>query len=154
MRFMGTAAATVFGSGYSPFAPGTAGSLVAAGAFLLTAELSGWGNLPIILLLPISVLGYWGCFFGHRMWGGDPSKVTSDEFVGCWIACLAVPSRWGILGILAAFLLFRVFDILKPWPVCRFDRMTGPAGILLDDVAAGIIAFLILLAGRLLHFPS
>ena len=152
--FSGITVATVFGTGYFPLAPGTVGSLVSAAFYLLTATLSGWRPLPFILLAPIGLLGYWGCSIGHRLWGGDPSRVTADEFVGCWIACLAVPLNWGIPGIAAAFILFRVLDITKPWPVCRLDRMSGPAGILLDDVAAGIMAGVLLLAGRLLHVPA
>ncbi|MCK4807939.1 MAG: phosphatidylglycerophosphatase A, partial [Candidatus Aegiribacteria sp.] len=88
---------------------------------------------------------------GRKKWGEDPSKVVIDEFVGCWISCLAVPSGWGIVGIAVAFVLFRIFDIFKPWPVSFFDRMKSAAGILLDDVAAGIMAALVILLGSVIH---
>ena len=79
-------------------------------------------------------------------WGKDPSRVVADEFAGCWIACMGAPEVWGISGFAAAFVLFRVFDIFKPWPVSLFDRMESAEGILLDDIAAGIISAVVLLA--------
>ena len=148
-RLAGTAAATVLGTGYSPVAPGTVGSLVSAAAFA-ALDTAGDGRLATLLLAPAIVfLGYLGCRAGYAMWGGDPSRVTADEFAGCWLACLASPPSWGPAGPAAAFALFRLFDILKPWPVSRFDRMEGAAGILLDDLAAGALAAIPLLVARI-----
>ena len=146
--FAGSVIASVFGAGYIPVAPGTAGSLVSAGLFiaLRPTAMTTW-----ILCFGFLVLGYWGCLAGRKKWGEDPSKVVIDEFVGCWISCMAVPAAWGIAGIGAAFALFRIFDIFKPWPVSVFDRMKSAAGILLDDVAAGIMAALVLLLGSVIH---
>jgi len=93
----------------------------------------------------------WGCKEGYRLWGDDPSRVNVDEFAGCWIACLAVPSSWGVPGIASALVIFRLFDILKPWPVSYFDRMKTPAGILLDDVAAGILSAILIGLGVIVH---
>lgn len=140
--------ATVFGTGYFPLAPGTAGSLISAALFVIVRPdgILAWGLCALFLLL-----GYWGCLAGRSIWGGDPSKVVIDEFAGCWIACMAVPAGWGIPGVGAAFVLFRVFDIFKPWPVSRFDEMDSAAGILLDDVAAGVMAAGVVLAGSLAH---
>jgi phosphatidylglycerophosphatase A len=138
LRIPGIITATVFGTGYAPIAPGTAGSLVAALLFLLSRSSLPWW-LPLALLAPVTALAYWGCYVGFRLWGDDPSRVNADEFAGCWLACLAVPCSWGAAGICAAFLLFRLFDIIKPWPVSIFDRMKTPAGILLDDLAAGLL---------------
>lgn len=150
-RFLGLAAATALGTGYSPVAPGTAGSLVSALVFVALGSLPG-GRLLTFALLPVVIaVGYLGCRAGYRMWGGDPSRVTADEFAGCWLACLAAPVAWGPAGSAAAFGLFRLFDILKPWPVSRLDRMEGPGGILLDDLAAGILAGIPLLLLQLLH---
>ncbi len=142
----GTAVATVFGAGYCPVAPGTAGSLIAAGLFLLLRHAAAliWVLCPIFILL-----GYWGSRVGREKWGGDPSRVVIDEFAGCWIACLAVPYDWGFAGIAAAFVLFRIFDIFKPWPVSFFDRMKSASGILLDDVAAGIMAAMVIRIGSI-----
>ncbi len=144
----GTVISTVFGAGYFPIAPGTAGSLISAGLFhaLRPTVVSTW-----ILCFGFLVIGYWGCCAGRKKWGEDPQKVVIDEFVGCWIACMAVPADWGIVGIAAAFILFRIFDIFKPWPVSFFDRMKSAAGILLDDVAAGIMAAVVILLGSVIH---
>ncbi len=144
----GIIVATVFGAGCIPVAPGTAGSLVSAGLFLIIRQTS---VITWVLCLCFLVLGYWGCSAGRKKWGGDPSKVVIDEFAGCWISCMAVPSNWGIAGIAAAFILFRIFDIFKPWPVSVFDRMKSAAGILLDDVAAGIMAALVIILGSVIH---
>ncbi|MFO8183129.1 MAG: phosphatidylglycerophosphatase A [Candidatus Aegiribacteria sp.] len=144
----GRLVATVLGAGYFPLAPGTAGSMVSAALFVVVRPdgILVWGLCALFL-----VLGYWGCLAGRNSWGADPSRVVIDEFAGCWIACMAVPAGWGIPGVAAAFVLFRVFDIFKPWPVSRFDEMDSAAGILLDDVAAGVMAAGSVLAGSLLH---
>ena len=105
----------------------------------------------MLILAVILPAGYWSSSIGQRLWGDDPSRIVIDEFVGCWIACLAVPGSWGIYGIAVAFILFRAFDILKPWPVSIFGRMKSPAGILLDDVAAGILSAIIILIGSQLY---
>ena len=68
----------------------------------------------------------------------DPSKVVIDEWVGMWIALLMIPNEWVWLGI--AFLLFRVFDIIKVYPANRFERLPGGWGIMMDDVVAGLYA--------------
>ena len=144
----GTVIATIFGPGYIPIAPGTAGSMVSAGLFLALRQTT---VINSVLCACFLLLGYWGCSAGRKKWGGDPSEVVIDEFAGCWIACMAVPAGWGIIGIAAAFVLFRIFDIIKPWPVSFFDRMKSAAGILLDDVAAGIMAALVILLGSVIH---
>jgi len=146
--FPGRAVATVLGAGYCPVAPGTAGSIVSALVFLLLSPGTVLGWVIAVAVLP---LGYWGCREGMRNWGSDPSRVVVDEFAGCWIACLGAPAEWGIAGIGAAFLLFRTFDILKPWPVSVFDRMDSAAGILLDDIVAGLMASALLLMAASVH---
>lgn len=150
-RFLGGAAATVLGTGYLPIAPGTVGSLLSALSVYLLDTLPGGRMIALGLLPPVMAVGFLGSAAGHRMWGGDPSRVNVDEFAGCWLACMASPPEWGLAGLAAAFALFRLFDILKPWPVCRFDRMEGAAGILLDDLAAGVMAGIPLLAFHLLR---
>jgi len=140
-RVAGRWVAMVLGAGLVPLAPGTAGSVISAGIFLLVRTGNG---LPRLLLAPILLLGYWGCFEGRKAWGDDPSRVVIDEFAGCWVACLGAPVEWGVWGVLAALALFRVFDIFKPWPVSRFDSMDSSLGILLDDVAAGFLSVLVM----------
>lgn len=144
LSFLGGAVATTFGTGYFPFGPGTVGSLVSVVLFFLCPEHLRYPVLPGILLV-----AWAACEAGKNLWGDDPSRVTIDEVAGCWVACLASKDSWGLWGLLAAFLLFRVFDIAKPWPVNALDRMKSGLGILLDDLAAGMMAALVLIAAGL-----
>lgn len=134
IRFLGGVLASTLGTGFFPWGPGTVGSIVAAFAFFYSPV------NPLVLLPFVLLLGWIGCEAGRKLWGEDPSVVTIDEVAGTWIACLAVPSTWGAWGILAALVLFRIFDIAKPWPVNKLDEMKNGIGILLDDVAAGLMA--------------
>ncbi len=77
----------------------------------------------------------------------DPSEVVIDEWVGMWIALLMIPNEWLWLGI--AFLLFRIFDIIKVYPANRFERLPGGWGIMMDDVVAGLYAGVITQAAAL-----
>ncbi len=127
-----------FGSGLSPWAPGTAGSLVAAAIwFALPAQ-----TPPHSLLLPIlaTLAGFWICGRSAARRGiGDHPGIVWDEFAGCWISLALAPA--GLPPALGSIALFRVLDILKPWPIKWFDRnLQGGAGIMLDDVLAGIMA--------------
>ncbi len=146
LRFLGAALATTLGTGFFPWGPGTVGSIIAAAAFYFS-PFNPYLLLPLILLL-----GWIGCEAGRKFWGEDPSVVTIDEVAGTWIACLAAPPAWGIYGILAALVLFRIFDIAKPWPVNKLDEMKNGIGILLDDIAAGMMAAGVLLIASLINF--
>jgi len=135
---------TGFLTGLSPVAPGTAGSLLAA---LLFLPVRGCGVVAAAAAAAVlTAVSFPAAAWGVRRWGRDPSRVTIDEMAGCWLACLAAPP--GLPGVAAAFVLFRIFDILKPWPARRLDRMEGSAGVVLDDIAAGVMAALVLLAWR------
>lgn len=140
--------ATGFGSGLSPVAPGTIGSLAALLPWLALRELP-WPWLVVALLLAFA-LGVWICDWAVRAVKiADPGCVVWDEFVGQWIALapLAIWARGGWLWILCGFILFRIFDIAKPWPVSWADRtIPGGLGVMLDDVFAGIYAALALIA--------
>lgn len=137
--------ASGFGSGLSPYAPGTAGSLAALVPWLALRELP----LPAyaLALVLAFVLGVWA---SNRVVAKlrieDPGVIVWDEFVGQWIALaplLAWPAGWP--WIVAAFVLFRVFDVCKPWPVSWADRnVEGGLGVMLDDVLAGAYAALVL----------
>lgn len=127
--------ASGFGSGFFPFAPGTAGSLVALvlGAGLLW--LSPYA-------LPVAVLaaafgGLWAVAASGA--ADDPGWVVIDEFAGQWIALMSL-ARPTLAGLAAAFLLFRFLDIVKPGPVGWAERQGGPAGVMADDLIAGAIA--------------
>ena len=141
--------ATFFYSGHLRPAPGTWGSLAAViAAWPIYAVTGPWGLLLGVVLS--YVLGHWAT--AKETYGKDnhdPSEIVIDEVCGQWIALLPVAfgaaradvaftALWP--GILAAFLLFRLFDITKLGPVGWADRMHGPTGVMLDDVIAGIFA--------------
>ncbi len=127
-----------FGSGLSPFAPGTCGTLVAIPFYLLIVQLDLPYYLAFILLA--FAIGVYLCKYTSAALGvHDHSGIVWDEFVGFWITMIAVPVTWQ--WIVAGFVLFRMFDIVKPWPVKVVDkRMTGEFGIMFDDVLAGLYA--------------
>lgn len=126
------------GSGAVPKAPGTFGTLAAIPIWLLFADLSL--EYYLLLLILSFALGCWLCGKTSDDLGvHDHGGIVWDEFVGLWITYLALPEGWG--WVLTGFLLFRVFDILKPWPISWADkRVSGGLGIMLDDVLAGIMA--------------
>jgi phosphatidylglycerophosphatase A len=136
--------ASGFGSGLSPVAPGTAGSAAALIPWFALRELS-WPLYALVLALAFA-LGVWvSNFVIARLHIEDPGVIVWDEFVGQWIALapllwIARDGRW----IIAAFVLFRVFDVWKPWPVSWADRrVKGGLGVMLDDVIAGIYAAIV-----------
>lgn len=127
-----------FGSGLSPKAPGTAGTLVAIPIYLLIADL---GLLHYTLFIAVtSLLGIWICGVASRQLNvHDHPGIVWDEFVGYWITMWAVPADW--TWIIAGFVAFRVFDIVKPWPISVLDRrVDGGLGIMVDDMLAGVMA--------------
>ena len=127
-----------FGSGLAPAAPGTCGTLASIPLYLLLAQL----DLPFYLafvLLGFGIGVYLCQYTSDALGVHDHSGIVWDEFVGFWITMIAVPSTWQ--WILAGFVLFRVFDIIKPWPVRIADeKMKGGFGIMFDDVLAGLYA--------------
>jgi phosphatidylglycerophosphatase A len=132
-------------AGKSPFAPGTCGSLAAiALAPFVFMPLPFSGRLLLLLVVLVG-----GVIVSARaeilLQKKDPPEVVIDEVLGQWIACLPFASL--TMGeYLAAFALFRFFDILKPWPVKRLESIGGGLGIMIDDVAAGLYAMLCLAA--------
>lgn len=140
-----------FGSGLSPVAPGTAGSLAAMLPWLLLRELPpAYYALALVLAFVLGVLVCRWAVNALRL--KDPAAVVWDEFVGLWIAL--APLAWlqrGGMWIFAGFILFRIFDICKPWPVSWADRhVAGGMGVMLDDVIAGIYAAIVLALSRLI----
>ena len=136
--------ATGLGSGYSPFAPGTAGSLVGVLLFLPLAGLA-WPT-QLAATAALTLVGVFAAARVARLLGRkDPGLVVVDEVAGQWITFLALPVT--PVTALAGFLLFRVMDIVKPWPARDLERLPGGVGIMADDVAAGIYAHLLLRAG-------
>ncbi|MGH8146184.1 MAG: phosphatidylglycerophosphatase A family protein [Rhodanobacteraceae bacterium] len=143
--------ATALGAGLAPRAPGTAGSLVALLPwwFLLRGLQPHW---YLAVLAVGFVLGVWACdVSGKRIGVHDHGALVWDEVIGMWIALFAAPMGWP--WMLAGFVLFRLFDIWKPWPVSLADRrVRGGLGVMLDDVIAGVYALIVLqLAAAVLY---
>lgn len=131
-----------FGSGLSPFAPGTMGTLVAIPFIFL---LRGLGPVGFWLaLVALFLVGVWLCNVVSRKLGvHDHGGIVWDEMVGYWLTAAFIPLQWPWL--LAAFVLFRIFDILKPWPIRQLDeKVSGGFGIMIDDVVAALFAVLLL----------
>lgn len=131
-----------FGSGLSPKAPGTVGTLVAIVPYLLFSQLTLTAYL-LILLFSFG-LGIYMCGESARLLGvHDHGGIVWDEFVGFWITMLVAPQ--GLIWVLIGFLLFRLFDILKPFPISYLDKhLDGGLGIMIDDAIAGTFAWLCL----------
>ena len=131
-----------FGSGAAPKAPGTWGTLVAVLIYWPLSQLSPEHYL--LMLLVTSVMGIYICGQTARDLGvHDHGSIVWDEFVGFWITMCAAPVGW--VWVVVGFVLFRFFDIIKPWPISWIDkRITGGFGIMLDDVVAGVMAAVVL----------
>jgi len=133
-----------FGSGYAPRAPGTAGTLTAIPLWWLMSLLPAWAYG--ILLLLISILGVWLCGRTARALGThDHPAIVWDEFAGLLLSLWLAPAGW--IWVVLGFGLFRLFDIVKPWPIRVLDRQVkGGLGIMADDLLAGLFAWLCLQA--------
>jgi phosphatidylglycerophosphatase A len=131
-----------FGSGLMPKAPGTYGTLAAIPLYLILSQL----NLALYLIITgiVCVAGVYICDYTSKALGvHDHSGIVIDEIAGYFITMIAVPNEmiWMLLG----FVLFRFFDILKPWPISWLDKnLQGGLGIMLDDVLAGFLALICL----------
>lgn len=139
-----------FGTGFSPFAPGTAGALLATVIwFALSFSVSEaiLLTITVALILIFSLLGVWCVNRLESIWGEDPSKVVVDEMIGVWIALLAAPAGDWLYG-LVAFALFRLFDIFKPLGIRKMELLRGGVGVIMDDVLAGVYSFCIILLAR------
>ena len=136
------------GSGAAPKAPGTFGTLAAVPLFLLMQNFSDVQYL--IMLVVTSLIGIYLCGKTSKDLGvHDHSGIVWDEFVGFWITMWLAPTGWQY--IVLGFVLFRLFDILKPWPISWVDKhVHGGFGIMLDDILVGLMSFVVLQA--LLHF--
>ena len=131
--------ATGLGSGLSPVAPGTTGSIAAVIVYMaLIAHLPI--GVQIIVVLISSVIGVYLCGKTAKDWGAhDHGSIVWDEWAGVWITLLGLP--WDSWGILLGFVYFRLFDIWKPWPISWCDQnLQGGWGIMVDDLLAGVIA--------------
>jgi phosphatidylglycerophosphatase A len=134
--------ATVAYCGYFPIAPGTVGS--AAG--LIVYLLVWWTRSPIVEVALMAVtfaVGTWAATLAERFFGDtDPGPVVIDEVLGMLVTLAFIPAGWS--AALAGFVLFRVFDVIKPFPADRFEKLHGGLGIMADDAMAGVYANLAL----------
>ena len=140
--------ATSLGLGYSPIAPGTAGTLLPMAVLILaqpTPQMRGWPLL--VVTVAVFLVGVVVAFWGERLWTKeDPGFVTIDEVAGYLTGVLFVSCAPGneIYLYIAAFFLFRLFDIIKPPPARASERLPGGWGIMTDDIFAGIYTNVVL----------
>ena len=138
--------ATLWFIGFTPVAPGTMGTLVAA-AFVALVPMT-----PLIFLTAtamVTALGTWAAQAVEDLTGDkDPGYVIIDEVAGFMVSMLFLPVTWGYLA--GAFVLFRFFDILKPPPIRQLQSIRGGVGVMIDDIAAGALTCALLHAWRLI----
>ena len=142
--------ATCFGAGYSPVAPGTVASALTV-ALLWLIPFSR-GGLVVFLVVVVAV-GVWAAQVAERQLGGkDPGAIVIDEVAGMTLSVVALPLTPAVL--LSGFVLFRIFDVVKPPPAHASQRLPGGVGVMLDDVIAGVYALIILAVSRsVLRWP-
>ena len=137
--------ATAGYSGYFPIAPGTVGSAVG----LLVYALVWWTGsrvFEVSLIVGLFAAGVWAGTIAERYFGGvDPGPIVMDEVVGMLITLAFIPVGWS--AALAGFVLFRVFDVIKPFPAGRFEQLHGGLGVMADDAMAAVYANLTLRLG-------
>jgi phosphatidylglycerophosphatase A len=150
-----------WGVGYSPVAPGTCGSAVGVGIYLLVRQASarafafatarGWSDesfrttLMLLLIAILASIGVWAGSRVEKLLGRkDPGAVVVDEVVGQMIAFVFVPFNAGVWTIITGFVAFRLFDIWKPYPIRRLEALDAGLGIMADDVLAGIYAAILM----------
>lgn len=143
MRALGT----LLGAGLAPVAPGTFGSAAALLVpLLLPAEAYPW-VLPALLVAALLVGAPLAQRFEAAAGAEDPQSFVLDEAAGLWLACLR-PDKPGWAVLVLCFLLFRLFDIWKPWPARQLEALPGGRGVMADDLAAGAYALLLALAAE------
>lgn len=136
---------TWFGAGLMPIGPGTWGSAASLPFGFLLMWLGGQTAL-IVGIVVVTAIGWWAAgVFVKALNAQDPPEIVVDEVVAQWLVLTITPMTWW--GYFAAFLVFRFFDTLKPWPIYLIDQnVDGAAGVMLDDLAAGAVAFLAMAA--------
>ena len=127
---------TAAGLGLFPVAPATLASLVAVAVYW-AVPIEGDSVALFALVAGAIVIGPWACGSLTSSDDPDPKRAVWDEVAGMWLTCLLLPKTLPWLA--AAFLVFRVLDVLKPWPIRQYERLPGGYGIMADDLAAGVI---------------
>lgn len=154
MKLLARIISTGLGTGYFPIAPGTMGSLAILIVYWICPEIS---SLQLLLIIfGLSAVGIYTATVTEREMtsklgqnkGSDPGIIVIDEIIGMLIALLFIPKTTFFL--ITAFVLFRIFDIAKPYPARKMEKLHGGWGIVLDDVVAGIYANIVIQIGRLI----
>jgi len=136
------ACATVGYAGYVPIAPGTAGSAIGLVVYA-AVRTAGSPIVEGLAMVVVAVIGVWASGMAERYFRAvDPGPVVIDEVLGMLITLAFIPVGWS--GALAGFLLFRLFDIVKPFPSGRLERLPGGVGVMADDAMAAVYANLTL----------
>lgn len=142
--------ATVLGTGYAPMAPGTVGSIFGVILFYLFNYIFSLYNIDnriillfnLIILLITFFIGVWSIKMVHKEWKHDSGRIVIDEVVGVFITLVAAPLDWRYY--LIGLILFRIFDIWKPFFIRKIDKMDSDWSVMLDDVLAGIYSLIVL----------
>lgn len=138
MTDLATKLATLWGLGRTRYAPGTVASIAALPPAWLIAMFGGRWLLMVAAIAALAIGAWASEVYARETKSTDPSECVIDELAGQWIACAFAPLSLPAYAL--AFLLFRVFDIAKPWPIRRVERLHGGIGIMFDDVAAALMA--------------
>ena len=137
--------ATAGGAGFAPKAPGTAGSIVGVFIYVSMEALRAGAYYPHAIIF-FFIVGIWASSRVEHLWGHDAQRIVIDEVVGQMITFGIAAGRYRLSGIYIAlgFGLFRLFDIMKPFPIRRLERFKGGLGVVADDVGAGLYALAVL----------
>jgi len=142
--------ATGLGTGYTPVAPGTAGSIL---GIVLLYVFNNWLNhagytietitlINLVAIILVTFAGVYAIKNLHKLWKHDASEIVIDEIIGVWIAVLAMPVK--LQYYIYALVLFRFFDIVKPFYIKKFDKKKTNWSVILDDVLAGIYSLIVI----------
>ncbi len=135
--------ATVGGAGYFPIAPGTVGSAAGVTLFAALRWAKASAAIEVLVVVAIFVVGCWAGSQAERHFSlEDPGPVVIDEVVGQLVTLAFLPVSW--MGMLVGFFVFRILDIVKPYPARQFEQLHGGLGIMADDAMAGIYGNVIL----------
>src|SRR5688572_32560735 len=142
MRRLGLFIATCGYIGYAPVAPGTFGSAAGLLVFMAVRSTGSYAAEAATIVI-LFLIGVWsGTQAEHHFGGIDPAPVVMDEVVGMLITLAFIPVNW--MGALVGFLVFRLFDVFKPWPAARFERLPGGLGVMADDGMAAVYGNLVM----------
>jgi phosphatidylglycerophosphatase A len=137
---------TFFYVGYAPFAPGTVGSAAGLVVYGLVAA-TGSPLVEVGVIVMLFAIGVWAATITERYFGGiDPGPIVLDEVLGMLITLAFIRVSWS--GAIVGFLLFRVMDVIKPYPAGRLERLHGGLGVMADDAMAALYANLALRVAR------